>query len=211
MARKTGGRKGNPEVLKNYRETKRREAEEQDEASVAGAIKAGEVELTGDYAGLLVALRQAQQKRSSKEALAVITEAFGKLDDASLAEIANTPIVKNIIAKVSTIGEDRLPPGAYIRDKDDRVVGRVPWTERDILDAYPMVTFTPIETIPVTFQGHTIQFYAMQEIKCPSIFVDIYKQHLEATREQGDLNLKALGDHFGPGNVTVETGWSKAQ
>jgi hypothetical protein len=208
MARKVG-RKGNPDALKNYRETKRRETEEQEQATVTGT-QVGDAELKGEFAGIFVALKQAQQKRTSKEALGLLTDAFSNLDDASVAEIINTPAIKAMIEKVSTIGEDRLPPGSYIRDKDDRVIGRVPWTERDILDAYPMVVFTPIETIPVTFQGHTIQFYAMQEIKCPSIFMDIYKQHLEETRHQGDLNLKALGDHFGPGNVTVETGWSKA-
>jgi hypothetical protein len=206
MARQAG-RRGNPEALKNWREKKRQEEEEQ---ALAGAIKEGEVELKGEFAGLFVALKQAQQKTDSKKALAVITEAFGRLNDKSLAEIVNTPIVKNIIEKVSTIGGDRLPPGSHIRDKEDRIIGRVPWTERDILDTYPMVNFMPVETLPVTFNGHTVQFYAMQEIKCPSIFVDIYKQHLEATRAQGELNAKALGDHFGPGNITIETGW-KAQ
>ena len=207
MARKASGRKGNPEALKNYRETKRKEAEEQEEASGAGAIKAGEVELTGDYAGLFVALKQAQQKHTSKETLAVITDALGNLSDESVAEIINTPIVKGIIEKASTTGPDRLPPGSHIRDKEDRIIGRVPWTTQDILDTYPMVNYTPPETIPVTFQGHTVQFYSMMEIRCPSIFVDIYKQHMEATREQGALNAKALGDNFGPGNITIETGW----
>ena len=210
MARKVG-RKGNPEALKNYRETKRRESEEQEEASVAGAIKVGEVELKGEFAGLLVALRQAQQKRTTKEAVALITEAFGKLDDASLSEIANTPIVRDILGKVSTIGEDRLPPGSYIVDKEGRVIGRVPWTVQDIKDTFPMVDCTPAETIPITFHGHSVQFTAFQEIRCPSIFVDIYKQHLQALREMDGLNVKALEDHFGPGKCKVEAGWRKTE
>jgi len=211
MARKVGGRRGNPEALKNYQETKRREKEEQGQATLAGAIKAGEVELTGDLAGLFVALKQAQQKRTTKEALALVTEAFGKLDDASLAEIVNTPIVKSILDKVSTTGEDRLPPGDYIRDNEGRVIGRVPWTTDDIRRVFPMVTFTPFETLPVTFQGYTVQLVAGEEITCPSIFHGIYQDHLRAIREAGELDRKALADHFGPANYNIEAGWRKAE
>ena len=143
--------------------------------------------------------------------MALITEAFGKLDDASLSEIANTPMVKDILGKVSTIGEDRLPPGSYIQDKEGRVIGRVPWTVQDIKDTFPMVDFTPAETMPITFQGHSVQFTAMQEIRCPSIFVDIYKEHVQALREMPALNAKALEDQFGPGRYTIEAGWRKQE
>jgi hypothetical protein len=39
---------------------------------------------------------------------------------------------------------------------------------------FPTVTFTPEETVPLTFQGRTVQAYAGVPLTCPSCFKEIY-------------------------------------
>src|SRR4030042_3824575 len=156
MAPSKGGRKGNPDALKAYRETKRQREEEQQTAAATG-VQMEDTELTGAFASLATALRQAQQERSADEAVKVISDAMTKLDDDALSRITSSPIVQALIEKAATKGTDPLPPRSYIRDNQGRVMAKGPWSAQDILDTYPMITFTPAHTIPVPFNGHTVK------------------------------------------------------
>ena len=203
-------RKGNPDALARHREAKQQAAAEQQEAALATAVKTGDVELSGDLAAVFVALTQAQKGKDTAAALEQIQDAFGNLDQKALSQIVNTPIVQDIIGKLGAANRGGRRPGDYIFDKEGRPFHKIPWTAQDVKDNYPMVKWTPAETMPITFNGHTIQVNAFEEIETPSIFCDIYKQHLEATRHQAEDNAEGLRQHFG-NEITVGVGWPGKQ
>jgi hypothetical protein len=199
-------RKGNPDALARHREAKKQAEAEQQEVALAGAVKTGDIELSGDLAVVFTALKQAQEATDTAKALEGVQEAFGRLDPAALAKIVSTPIVQDIIGKLAVAAGGENKPGSYIFDKEGRPIGKIPWTGQDILDQFPMVTWTPSETLPITYQSHTINVIANEEVTAPSCFKMVWDHHLKAVREQGALNLKGLEDHFGP-MVAVESGW----
>jgi hypothetical protein len=191
-------RRGNPEALARMREKRQKEKEEQDETALAGAVKTGDIELSGDLAVLFTTLKQAQEATDTSKALESIQEAFGHLDSAALSKIVNTPIVQDIIGKLAIAGGGQNKPGSYVFDKEGRPIAKIPWTAQDILDQFEMVTFTPSETLPLTYNGHTINVVANEEVTAPSCFLMVWRHHLAAVKEQGALNQKGLEDHFGP-------------
>ena len=202
--------KGNPDSLRRYRERVAAEkaAKEAGAGAVAGepTVALGEEELTGALAATFLALKDVQTSQKAEQALEKIQEAFTGLDEATIAKLVDSPIVAKLLeAAIVKAGHERVP-GEYIRDNDGKVIMKVPWTQQDILDRYPMVTWTPSETIPITFGGHTIQVYADEPIRTPCIFETIFRQHREATKQQGAENIKALRDNFG-NDVSVAAGW----
>lgn len=202
-------RRGNAAALAHYREQKRAaEGNARDDfAHLAQTVTAPpEEELSDDLKAVFLTLKQANQQKNADAALEAIQASFAKLDPDTLSRVVNTPMVQEMIEKLAGAIRKHQEPGEAILDKDGRIIGMVPWREADILAKYPMVKWTPAETMPVIFNGHAIQVYAWQEIETPSIFFDIYKQHLEATRAQGEDNARALREHFGPG-ISLETGW----
>lgn len=86
----------------------------------------------------------------------------------------------------------------------ERIPGRVikgtktPWTRKDVDNAFPLCTFTPDETLPVTYNGVRYQLISGLEMLAPSIIRDIYldsrKRRMEAAK-----NMRMLGVTVDPG------------
>ena len=73
-------------------------------------------------------------------------------------------------------------PG-QIEEAGELTARKVHWTFHDAEKLYPPVTFTPEETIPVTFNGLTVQLMADQPITVPSCFKGIYDEHRRLVRQ----------------------------
>ena len=86
------------------------------------------------------------------------------------------------------------------KQAESRPAGRVPgmtlgstkvtYTYQDLKRMFPIVTFTPEETITLTFQGVPVQAYADREMHVPECFKQIYDQH----RREQRINTKQMQD-----------------
>ena len=80
--------------------------------------------------------------------------------------------VKGVLAEVideaveEEVAERR--PGMKIRGQ------KIPWSRRDVEEAFPPVTFIPDETIRVTWNGIVYQLIADQEVTVPSCIKTVY-------------------------------------
>lgn len=205
MAKARTKRRGNADSLRQYREQKAAEEAQVAQATEEG-VEVNEIRLTGDMAGLLTVLQQAQQAQDADSALNQIKDALGKLDEKTLRQIVATPLVEELVGKLAAASDNPLRPGEYLYDNEGRVIKKIPWSAQDVKDNYPMVKWTPLETMVITFNGHSIQVYAMQEIETPCIFETIYKQHLEATQRIGAENEAAMRANFG-NDISIIVGW----
>ena len=77
---------------------------------------------------------------------------------------------------------------------------KVPYTLNKLKDLFPEVTFTPEETIPVTYQGVKIQLIADREITVPEPFKGIYDDYRKAKRNP----TLPPGVHYAPGAGGLE-------
>jgi len=94
--------------------------------------------------------------------------------------------IKQLISEaVEEAAEEAAGPKlpGQIEDAGELVARKVHWTMHDAERLYPPVAFTPEETIPVTFNGLTIQLRADQPITVPSCFKGIYDEHRRLVRQ----------------------------
>ena len=63
---------------------------------------------------------------------------------------------------------------------------------QDLCSMFPIVSFTPGETIPLTFQGVKVQAYENVEMHVPECFRSLYERHLREQRSN-QKNLRELG------------------
>ena len=59
------------------------------------------------------------------------------------------------------------------------------YTYRDLCEMFPIVSFIPEETIPLTFQGVSVQAIEGLEMHVPECYKRIYDNHRKALREAG--------------------------
>ena len=87
---------------------------------------------------------------------------------------------------------DAVPEGSK---PGDVVNGyKVAWTWSEMLKQFPVVTFTPEETIPLTWNGVKVQALAQTEMHVPQPFKMIYDQH---RREMGKAaSLSDRGEYI---------------
>lgn len=81
--------------------------------------------------------------------------------------------------------EGDLPPGT-VMDRGSGAPRKKRWTATDMIKAYPKEgwkTFIPIRTCPVTVNGLRIYLQQGVEIRCPSIFYDVYWASVQADRD----------------------------
>jgi hypothetical protein len=108
--------------------------------------------------------------------LAELEAVLVKLSPRDYPELAENPVIQQfleVMAERKAEASDD-PPGT-IYNAGTLAATKKRWQWRD-LARFPVVTFTPNETIPVTFQGLTLMLIADTEMAVPSIFKDIYDE-----------------------------------
>jgi len=65
---------------------------------------------------------------------------------------------------------------------------KVAWTYDQMLKNFPIVTFTPEETVPLTWNGVKVQALAMVEMHVPEPFKEIYDRHRREINKRLTLN-----------------------
>lgn len=124
-----------------------------------------------------------------------------KIKDAIKREII--PAVEEAIAEVTEeVMRDTsdLPPGTVI-GKGTQRARKVPWTMATIREVYPDITFTPEQTLPVTFNGVSMHLVSGVEVTCPSVFKGLYDDYRASVRRHGSGNVATPY-----GGVTVLSG-----
>ncbi len=96
--------------------------------------------------------------------------------------------------KVEEAPEGRVP-GLAIGDT------KTSWTYNDCVEKFPIVTFTPEETIPLIFNGVRVQAIEGYEMHVPKCFYTIYQQHRAMLRKPKTLPGSEQGyiPEIGPG------------
>ena len=84
-------------------------------------------------------------------------------------------LIDSVVKEQEEIQATRIP-GRVVRGT------KTPWTRGDVDRAFPPVTFTPEETIPVTYNG--VRYLLIADVECcvPSCIKDIYDNHRKAVR-----------------------------
>ncbi len=98
---------------------------------------------------------------------------------------AVTELAEVLAEEAKSVGEPRTP-GATVRG------GKVPWTRGDIERTFPMVTFMPEETVPVSWNGVRYQLLEGIEATVPSCIKGIYDDYRRRVRSIG-RDLPSMG------------------
>jgi hypothetical protein len=125
-------------------------------------------------------------KRS--ETLKQIEDLLGNLKIKDYQELAESPVVQSL-AEMLGFGDAR--PGQVIGK--GTLLERVrEWTWKDVAQQR-RVKFIPAETIPITYNGLTIQLVQDVECEVPEGFYNIYREHREAIRQAQQNERYLLG------------------
>ena len=74
------------------------------------------------------------------------------------------------------------------------------YTYQDLVKMFPISTFTPEETLLLTFQGVAVQALSGIEMHVPKCFQDVYRSHQKVIRDSlKDLKAEGLGLDIAPG------------
>jgi len=119
-----------------------------------------------------------------------------KLTDAPT--LAESPIVQ---AFVKAMGLGDLAPG-QTRAPGTLAERSREWTMADVA-TMPRKTFTPMESLPLTWNGLTVYVLAGEEYSLPEPFYNVWREHVYATR-QAQLN-----EHYmlGQSNRPPDPNW----
>ena len=117
---------------------------------------------------------------------------------------------QEVIAEVAIEVQQKVETQPKIRTPGSIVAGsKVAYTYQDLCKMFPIVTFTPEETIGLTFQGIRVQALEGKEMHVPKCFKNIYDQHRAAMRygargmpQVGYVNVEELGAGALPSRAT---------
>jgi hypothetical protein len=109
--------------------------------------------------------------------------------------------LERVVEEVNSEADDELDIVPEGKRPGDVVNGyKVPWTYEVMVKEFPIVTFTPEETIPLTWNGVKVQAYAQIEMHVPEPFKMIYDNHRREigrkpsqTFKDGFINMIELG------------------
>ena len=124
----------------------------------------------------LAALERWHEERRRLKAAAAATEAVKPL-----VEEAPQPVIRS-----------GPQPGETIFDKNERPTTKRPWTTQDILARYPMVTWTPTRSCPITVHGLTVFVHEGVEIRTPCVYKTVFE---ESNRDYAE-GQRALRDQI---------------
>ena len=113
----------------------------------------------------------------------------------------NIRVAKTEKVAVAAAVSGERQPGTIISDHQGRKLGKVPWTMKEIERRFSLVEYTPVETLPVTWNGVSIQCFRGVSQLMPSCFRDILldrarrmnKSHDTIPTPYGDIKLGAMG------------------
>ena len=117
--------------------------------------------------------------------------------------IKSVPVadLREIVDEISFEADERIQN----ESGGERVPGKVVngqktiYTENDLIKMFPIVTFTPEETVPLIFNGVRYQAMNGVEMHVPQCIKEIYDRHKRELRkrpelpEEGYVNEVALG------------------
>ncbi len=141
-------------------------------APVEGEVLRTDEQLLGELAEFAALLGNAgKQKMERKEVLDKLGDLLGKLDPSEYQAVLEHPVTGKLIEQVveAKIASGSNAPGADL----GAAIGKIPWTWRDILHM-PRIIFTPMESVPITYNGLTWYFVSELTQEIPSCFVDVY-------------------------------------
>ena len=118
----------------------------------------------------------------------------GKISVPELQEIVEK-VQDNVDVLEEKESQGRVP--GYVRDGK-----KTPFTHKDLLDRYGLVSFIPEETTLITFQGVQYQLYSGYETKVPKCIELAYRNHMRELRDASrseDLKKNGIVVELGVG------------
>jgi hypothetical protein len=140
-----------------------------------------------DSSGLLASLgqallRAAGEKGEQAKALETLKEILPKLSVKEFPKLADEPVIQEFVERLARekAASSDDPPGT-IYNRGTLAEFKKDWTIKDLeKSGMPLITFTPAETILVTWNELRCQLIADQEITCYKCFYDVYQEHRRA-------------------------------
>jgi hypothetical protein len=115
--------------------------------------------------------------------------------DPEVAREILAEVLPEVETKAQEKAEGRVP---------GRIVGgsKTGYTYSDLVKMFPIVTFTPLETLPLNFQGVRVQALSGVEMHVPSVYKEIYDRYmLGKTRNSKPEGIEGW---FAPGAGALE-------
>ncbi len=161
--------------------------------------------LEGDLAKAFAMLTQAQQAKRAEDSIKLIRAAVDSLKPDDRQKLINTDAFQDLMKQALDRPGERPQPGSAIRDKDGLIISKVPWRVQDLRERYPMTTWMPTRSGPITVHGHTVFVREGEDITTPSIFKDVFFQSVEADRRGRERIPELIRETTGM-DTTVEVG-----
>ena len=162
-------------------------------------------------------LDAAKGKSQRSKVLVQVEELLGKLSPRDYPELAANPVVQEFLDQIEETHIDRHPddPPGTIYNAGALGATKKRWQWRDLQD-FPLATFTPTETIPITWNGLELILVADLEMTVPKCFKDVYderrrgletaRQHAAVMMRQRDAITGAADPSvLGPGTARVRS------
>jgi len=155
------------------------------------------------------ALLQSGKSRAERNRqLSEVERVLSKLSPRDFPDLADNPVVLRFLDAMAERQAELHPqdPPGTIYNKGTLAANKKRWQWSDLRPVYdsdgklirgmPEITFTPIETIPVTYNGLTLMLIAEQEMTIPKCFYDIFMERrrgLETAREHAAVLFRQRG------------------
>ena len=149
--------------------------------------------------------KAASDRKNRDQALKEVEGVLSKLKMVDFPELAESPIVA---AFVKAMGMGDLKPGE-VKNKGTLAEREREWNYKDLQDPgqFKQVTFTPAETVPITWNGLSFQLVADEEITVPEPIWNVYREHREALKQAG-INERYL---MGQSDIAPHPNWQTAE
>lgn len=149
----------------------------------------------------LAAMRDAAGAEEAQRAAEGVIDALGGLTDEQLKMALGQQAIQELIARAGEAGGDGLKPGSEMRDRNGRLIGKRPWTARQLMEHYggeeAMVEWVPPKSGPVSINGIMIYVQAGVPVTTPPAFRDIMTESYQADLNQRQTSEKIMRQHFG--------------
>lgn len=145
-----------------------------------------------------------EDKEQQAEKIKQVEELLGNLQVKDFPDLAESPVVQSFLGLLR--GDMR--PGE-VKHKGTLAEVDREWTLEDInaeirAERMGLKKFTPMESLPLTFNGVQIYVRAGEECEIPDCFYNIYKDHMYAKKQAG-INERFLQ---GESNAEPDPNWS---
>ena len=147
----------------------------------------------------LISVADDQIARKSK--LLDLERFLGRLTVKDFPDLAESPIIQSFVRLFANT--DGLKPG-QVRNRGTLAEFGREWTWDDACREFPLKTFIPIVSVPITWNGvGPVYLQQEMEITVPQPFWNIYREQLFA-RKQADLHINYI---MGKSNVAPHPNW----